>query len=206
MADRAPNARPDPQHEPSRQSPQPAQGEPPHEPDRPTRHQALPEFLVVGHIVRPHGVRGDLIVESRSETFRSIQAGGELYLGASEQPERVVSLRAHQGRYILHLEGYEDRDAAEQLRGAEVRIGLPEVEPLPEGVYYRWQIIGLRVIDQAGEGIGSIGDIIETGANDVYVVERAGVQDLLLPAIESVILAVDLEAGAVTVAVPEGLE
>lgn len=190
MPDRQSRSRPDPQPDPNRSQPP----------------SALPDFLVVGQVVRPHGVRGDLLVEAGSETFRSIQAGGELYLGETQRPERVVSLRPHQGRHILHLEGYEDHEAAESLRGAKIRIALAQAEPLPEGVYYRWQILGLRVVDQAGQPLGSVLEIIETGANDVYVIERPGAAQLLLPAIESVILAVDLEGGAITVAVPEGLE
>lgn len=206
MADRRSRSRPDPQNDSAERPPQPAPAHPSKQTDQPVTGSSLPDFLVVGQVVRPHGVRGDLLVEASSETFRSIQAGGELFLGASEQPETVVSLRPHQGRHILHLEGYEDREAAEALRGTKIRIALVEAEPLPEGVYYRWQVLGLPVVDQAGRPLGSLIEIIETGANDVYVVERAGAPDLLLPAIESVILAVDLEGGAITVAVPEGLD
>lgn len=179
--------------------------EPPPHPQRST-DPPLPDFLVVGQVLRPHGVRGELLVEASSETFRSIQPGGELFLGSAERPELVVSLRAHRGHYIMGLEGYGDRNAVEALRGRKIRIALEHAEPLPEGTYYRWQILGLKVLDQGGAQLGSVSEIIETGANDVYVVQRVGAEDLLLPAIESVILAVDLAAGIITVAVPEGLE
>lgn len=166
----------------------------------------LPPFLVVGQVIRPHGVRGDLLVESSSETFRSIRPGGELYFGADSLPHAVTSLRAHQGRHLLRLQGCDDRAAAERFRGMQIRIALEQAEPLPEGVYYRWQILGLRVVDQAGQLLGSIADIIETGANDVYVIERDDRPELLLPAIDTVILQVDLSAEQVIVAVPEGLD
>jgi 16S rRNA processing protein RimM len=151
-------------------------------------------------------VRGDLLVLASSETFRSIQPEGELYLGENPTPWVVDSLRPHQGRYIVHRLGCDDRSAAEELRGLEVRLALEGTQPLPAGTYYRWQILELQVIDQAGVPLGTVSEIIETGANDVYVIQRTDQRDLLLPAIESVILKVDLEGGRLIVNVPEGLD
>jgi len=85
-------------------------------------------------------------------------------------------------------------------------IPMQSAEPLPEGVYYRWQILGLAVVELEGQHLGTVAEILETGANDVYIVRGDGPRELLLPAIESVILEVDLEQGRLLVRVPEGLE
>ena len=107
---------------------------------------------------------------------------------------------------ILRIEGSEDREAAEAFRGSELLIPMQSAEPLPEGVYYRWQILGLAVVELDGQHLGTVAEILETGANDVYIVRGDGPRELLLPAIESVILEVDLEQGRLLVRVPEGLE
>jgi len=85
-------------------------------------------------------------------------------------------------------------------------IPMQSAEPLPEGVYYRWQILGLAVVELEGQHLGTVAEILETGANDVYIVRKNDPRELLLPAIESVILKVDLEQGRLLVRVPEGLE
>ncbi|MCZ6530757.1 MAG: ribosome maturation factor RimM [Chloroflexi bacterium] len=164
------------------------------------------DHMVVGRIVRPHGVRGDLLVEPYSETIRSIEAETEVFIGSPQNPYTVLSLRSHRTRMILRVEGCEDRETAEAFRGNEVLIPTQAAEPLPEGVYYRWQILGLAVVEQGGRHLGTVMDILETGANDVYVVQGDGPRELLLPAIESVILEVDLDAGSLLVLLPEGLE
>lgn len=165
-----------------------------------------PNHLAVGRVLRPHGVRGDLLVEPYSETIRSIEAKSEVFIGARENPYTVSSIRSHRRRLILRVEGCGDREAAEAFRGEELLIRTQAAEPLPEGVYYRWQILGLEVMEEGGQHLGTVTDILETGANDVYVVFGDRPRELLLPAIESVILEVDLEAGQLLVRLPEGLE
>jgi 16S rRNA processing protein RimM len=165
-----------------------------------------PEFLAVGRVLRPHGVRGDLLVDSNSEVFNSVEPESVVFVGEQREPRHVRSIRTHRGQFIIGLEGCADRDTAGQLRGMAISVRLEHTEPLPEGVYYRWQILGLAVVNEQGARIGEIAEIIETGANDVYVVRDEAGRQMLLPAIESVILEVDLEAGSISVMVPEGLE
>ena len=164
------------------------------------------DHMAVGRVIRPHGIRGELLVDPYSETVRSIEAESEVFIGSPENAYTVSSIRSHRRRLILKVAECDDRDAAEAFRGNEIFIPMQAAEPLPEGVYYRWQILGLTVREEAGQELGTVADILETGANDVYVVEADGARELLLPAIESVILEVDLEAGQLLVRVPEGLE
>ncbi len=163
------------------------------------------EYIAVGRVVRPHGVRGTLLVEPISEMIHSLEPGAEVYLQGADGPKRVQYLRAHRDRYLLAIESCIDRDQAEQFRGAEVRLRGDLAQELPEGEFYHWQILGLEVVTEDGEHLGQISRILETGANDVYVVEKPGEKELLIPAIDAVILDVDLAQERLTVRLIPGL-
>jgi 16S rRNA processing protein RimM len=165
-----------------------------------------PEFLAVGRVLRPHGVRGELLVDPYSEIFNSIQPQSDVFLGEQHDVYQVLTIRGHRGQYLVGLEGCADREAASAFRGMDISVRLEGTEPLPDGVYYRWQILGLDVVDDQGNLLGIVAEILETGANDVYIVQDPSGRQMLLPAIESVIQQVDLEAGSLSVIVPEGLE
>jgi 16S rRNA processing protein RimM len=119
----------------------------------------------------------------------------------------IEGFRLHKGRALLRLEGCTDRTAAEALRGYLVQIPSEESLPLEEGEYYEHQILGLEVWTASGEYLGELVEIIYTGANDVYVVEPsdANGKDILVPALEDVVLDVDLDAGRLVVELPVGL-
>jgi 16S rRNA processing protein RimM len=104
----------------------------------------------------------------------------------------------------LKLSGVADRTQAEQLRGQLVQVPVEEAMPLPEGSYYMYQLLGLQVITTEGEMLGPIVNILETGANDVYVVDRQG-KELLLPAIADVVQSVDLAKGQMIIKIIDGL-
>jgi 16S rRNA processing protein RimM len=163
------------------------------------------DFVAVGRIVRPHGVRGALVFEPASELGASLKAGDRIFVGEERRPVIVRSLQPHAQRLLLRLEGVEEYQAAEKLRLADVAIGVADAAPLPEGTYYRWQILGLEVRTEQGEVLGHVADILETGANDVYLVRSQHGAELLLPAIEPVIRHVDLDAGRLTVHLLPGL-
>ncbi len=164
-----------------------------------------PNYLVVGRIVRPHGIRGGLVVEQFSNLIRSIRPGMEIFVGNTTTPSIVTSIRLHRRRYLLVIEGCDDRDTAEQWRDAEIRLESGDVESLQEGEYYHWQLLGLHVCCEDGEVLGEIAEIVETGANDVFVVRNEAGDEVLLPAIESVIRDVDLKRGKVIVHLLPGL-
>ena len=106
---------------------------------------------------------------------------------------------------MISLQGVNDRTQAEAFRDQELKIRTSQAAPLEKDEYYYWQIIGLQAVLESGEALGEIVDILETGANDVYIVRRLDGGDLLLPAIASVILKVDLDAGTITVHLLPGL-
>ncbi len=139
--------------------------------------------LVAGRIVRPHGVRGELVVEPESEVLDQVRPGMLLYLGQARSPRRVTAIRPHQARFLFSFEGCSSRPEAEAMRGLELYLPLDQVS-LPEGVYFRWQLIGLRVRTEDGRLLGELVEVIGTGANDVYEVRLDDGRSVLLPAIE----------------------
>ncbi len=164
-----------------------------------------PETLAVGRVVRPHGVRGVLRIEAYSAAIGELQAGSQVFLGPDGVPATVTSSHAQARGYLLSLRECHDRESAEKWRGAEVRVPVDAVSPLPEGTYYHGDILGLAVVSSDSENLGQVVDILQTGANDVYVVRDAENHELLLPAIAAVIREIDLASGRLVVDLIPGL-
>jgi 16S rRNA processing protein RimM len=164
-----------------------------------------PEDLVVGRIIRPHGIRGMLLVEAFTEVIHSLKPTNEILIGSDKVPVVVREFRPHRARFLLAIDGCDDRDAAERWRGEDIFMRFDDVDPLPDGVYYHWQILGLGVVTEEGEVLGTVERILETGANDVYVVRSETGEELLVPAIETVILRIDLQEARITVHLIPGL-
>lgn len=163
------------------------------------------EHVTVGRVIRPHGIRGALLVEAFSEVIHALRPQSVVYLGPEKRRAVVVAFRPHRKRFLLRLEGYEDRTSAEALRGLDIHLAFEDAPPLPEGVYYYWQILDCEVLTEEGEVLGRVAEIIETGANDVYLVRSERGEELLLPAIEQVIRQVDLERRRLIVRLLPGL-
>lgn len=165
-----------------------------------------PEQLVVGRIARPHGVRGALVVDPVSRVIESLRPGSIVFIGELERTFEIVNIRPHRKRYLVAVEGIDDRNQADEYRDLEVKLSYEEGAPLDEHEYYYWQILGMTVDTEQGEQLGEVIDIIETGANDVYIIRSSSGDDLLIPAIEDVILKVDLEANRMRVRLLPGLQ
>lgn len=131
-----------------------------------------------------------------------------LYLGRRDEDPRPYGLqgiRFHKRHALLTLEGVIDRNEAELLRGVDVYLPREWIPPLEEGEFYVHQIVGLRAVTLSGEDLGTVKDVIFTGANEVYVVHGDAHGEILLPAIEDVIREIDLDAGEMRVELLEGL-
>jgi len=159
-----------------------------------------PERLVIGRLATPHGTRGELrmaIVASQSDGLRRLRT---VYIGEEQQPYQVrrLHLIANGKEAILRLAALDNPEEAADLRGERVWADLTALPALPDNEYYHYQLLGLDVADESGKTLGRLSEIIETGANDVYVV-RGPAGEVLLPAIAGVILTVDLDEGRMTV-------
>ena len=116
----------------------------------------------------------------------------QLYIGARRQPFALRRIRQRSEEIlIIQLEGVDDRDTAESLREEMVYVHIDNAVPLEEDEYYLYQIEGIRVVTDEGQELGHVTDVIETGANDVYVVTAPNGTEHLIPAIEDVIQVVD---------------
>jgi 16S rRNA processing protein RimM len=166
------------------------------------------EWIVVGNITAPQGVRGEVrlypvtdfperLLEMRTCHLRL--RSGEI---TSYQVRRV---RPHKTFFLLKLAGIDDRDGAETLRDAAVVIPKTAVMPLPEGRYYTFELIGMQVFTNTGEEVGTVHDVLFAPANDVYVVRRPGRADVLVPAVKHIVTSIDVSRRTMVITPPAGL-
>jgi len=120
-------------------------------------------------------------------------------------PQSILRVRNHNKGLLLFLDGVENREQADDFRGQEVYIHLDDAIPLEDGEYYLFQIDGIQVVTDEGVELGRLTNVMETGANAVYIISPDEGKDILLPAIPEVILKVDVEAGVMTVHLLDGL-
>jgi 16S rRNA processing protein RimM len=178
-------------------------------PDKP---KSGPQFLILARVLRPHGVRGDLSVQVVTSFPERMSRLDVVYVGADPaEPNRLTEQRVTWARrhkndqWLIHLDGIEDRDAADAFRGQYMCVSLADAVPLEDDEVYLFQVIGLDVRTVEGETLGRVIDIIETGANDVYVIRGESYGEILIPAIDGVILNISVETGVMTVRLPAGL-
>jgi 16S rRNA processing protein RimM len=162
-----------------------------------------PVFLAVGRLRHAHGVKGEITMDVLTDFPERLHKGKEVFAGERHQPVRINGMRWKDTLLLLSFEGYEDCDQVNELRNQILYVRSENLPPLPDGHYYFHQLRGLKVLDEAGKLLGILDEILETGANDVYVVRSTEGKEILLPAIEAVILNVYLEKGEMVVHPPE---
>jgi 16S rRNA processing protein RimM len=167
--------------------------------------QGEPVFLAVGRLRRSHGIAGEMIMDVLTDFPDRLHQGNTIYVGETHEPIKIIGLRGHNRAMIIHLDGLDNPESVVRFRNAMVFVKTSELPGLPEGEYYHHQLLGLMVINEAGEELGQLTDILETGANDVYLVKTPEGKELLLPAVDEVILNVDLEHHQIRVRPPEWL-
>lgn len=174
-----------------------------------TERASEPAFLVIGEVLRPHGVRGEVRMRVITDNRDQLPSLEYVYLAnsASDARKRKLSLaglRFNKAYALLSFAGCKSRDQVEPLRDKLVMIDREQAAPLEDGQYFLFQLIGLRVIAD-GRELGRIKEVLQTGANDVYIVESAALGELLIPAHDETIADINFEAGAITMTLPEGL-
>ncbi|MGZ4104189.1 MAG: ribosome maturation factor RimM [Actinomycetota bacterium] len=161
-----------------------------------------PERLVVGRIVKAHGIRGEVAVDILSDQQDRFSVGARVYAG--ERVLVVASSRPHHDRLLVRFDAVDDRTEAEALRGNELTIPSEEAAPLDEWSFYPHQLVGLSVVDPDGRTLGTMLRVEESPAADLWVV-RAGHREVLVPAVREIIVSVDLAGGRIVVRPPDGL-
>lgn len=171
-------------------------------PRSPSNDPTPDQFIEIGRVLRPWGLLGDLRIQVLTDFPERFQQPNRLYIqGASYV---IEGSRPHQGALLLKLKGIDSLEAAEGLRGALFQIPEAEAHPLPKGTFFQYQVVGLRVVTEKGEDLGEVVEVLSTGGNDVYVTQGPQGQ-VMVPAIEDVVKAVDLEKGVITVEALPGL-
>jgi 16S rRNA processing protein RimM len=159
------------------------------------------ELLLVGQIGGSFGLRGQLKMAAITTELGHFQRKiRTLFIGPRHQAYQLKAAQVHKpGVVLLTLDGVADRDAADALRGSEVFIRESEAAPLGEGEYFTHALYGLAVLTDTGDAIGTVREVLETGANDVLVVARAEGGEALIPVIRDVIVAIDQPGGRIII-------
>jgi 16S rRNA processing protein RimM len=166
-------------------------------------------LVPVGKITRTHGVRGAVKIYPYGESLAERSVGDPLYLGKADDSApglvlQIVAWRSQGKVWIGQFKDVSSMDDALRLVGREVWLPEQSLSPTAEGEYYYYQLIGLAVETSDGTPLGTLRGVLETGSNDVYVIECEG-REVLVPALDDVIRQVDLTGGRMVVDLPQGL-
>jgi 16S rRNA processing protein RimM len=164
-------------------------------------------MFVIGKVTATHGVRGQLRIVSYSGDFSTISKLKNIVLqgpDGEKESVKITSSAMHCKKLLVTLQGYNDINQVQHLVGREIYAERGQLPELAEGEYYWCDLIGLTVVTAGGIHLGELYDIMATGSNDVYLV-RSGEKEYLIPAIEDVVVEVNLAAGVMTVSPLEGL-
>lgn len=170
------------------------------------------DYFKIGDIVNVHGLRGEIKVMPTTDDPNRFNALDELdiYFGSDSKIYPIEKVRPHKNLIAIKLAGVDDRNAAEKLVRGIIKVPRSKALPLDEDEYYQKDLLDMVVVTDTGEELGQLVQIIETGANDVYVVRPPGSpgeknKDLLIPAIKECILSVSVSEKTMTVHLMEGL-
>jgi 16S rRNA processing protein RimM len=164
-----------------------------------------PVFLAVGKLRRPHGVHGEIIMDVLTDFPERLKAGKKMVAGTQHIPVQIRSVRGHDQALLIAFNGYDTPEQAGEFRNLILYSTTAEQPPLEEGEFYHHELIGLQVFDEQDVLLGELAEILETGANDVYVVRPEIGPEILFPAIDEVILEVNLKKKLMRVHVLPGL-
>ncbi len=159
-------------------------------------------LIQVGRIRSPAGLRGELHVELLSDVPGRFSEGREVLIRGV--PHSIQRARRTPKGLLIKFRGIDSPQDAEELRNEPVFIGKEHAIPPPPGAYYHYQLLDMCVVTTAGDELGLITDVLQTGANDVYVVKGAE-KETLVPALADVVKTVDTERGVMVVDLPDGL-
>jgi 16S rRNA processing protein RimM len=164
-----------------------------------------PAFLAAGKVRRPHGVRGEMVLELYTDFPERLRPKTKVFFGEKHAPMILRSARHHNEGLILGIEGIDTPEEAGKYRNQIVYVSAKTLPALDEGEYYFHELVGMNVTDENGKVLGELTEIVETGANDVYVVTDPAGTEILLPAIPDVILSIDLTEKTMRVHLLPGL-
>ena len=164
-------------------------------------------LITIGKAVKPFGVKGEMKIEPMTDFPERFKDLRRVYLVSPSGKElvcEVQSLRYAGEVPLLHFSGYDTPEKAKALNGWFLQVPEEEAVPLPEGSYYRFELIGMEVVSEGGEKLGTITDVFETGSNDVYVVKH-GRKEVYIPATKEIVKQVDRKTKRMVIHLMDGL-
>ena len=175
--------------------------------------RADPRFLVVGHLNKPHGIKGELLIMPLTDHPEGVFAPGVvLRVGKADDhepdpdlpPRRVEKARPHRRGYLVSFAGVDDRGQSERLRGHYVFREAAALEPLAEGEIFYHQLLGMSVETVDGASLGEVTEVYELETADLLQV-RGQDGEVMIPFLKDVVIEVDAEAGRIVIDPPDGL-
>lgn len=161
-----------------------------------------PEFLLAGKLLKPHGLKGELWLKIITDFPEVFFSESHVFVGSDFRQIEIQSIRQAGEKLIITFTGLEDVNGVRPLVNLDVFFSISQMPQLPEGEYYLHQLIGLTAVNLIGEKIGKVTDVLQTGANDIYVIaieEGGRVKEVLFPAIKSVVKEIDIRTGRMVV-------
>jgi 16S rRNA processing protein RimM len=166
------------------------------------------DLVTVGLIATAHGIRGEIVVHPLTDDPERFNVGATVLVeapGMPVNPRRILGSRMHQQRYLLLLEGVPDRTAAEALRSGRLCVREADLPALPPGQVWLHDLPGMAVVSEAGEDLGAVHQVLETGEDRRLLVVRGPRGEVLVPFVEQFVLAIDREARRIRIRLLEGL-
>ena len=161
------------------------------------------EKIKIGKIVNTVGLKGEVKVYNYSDSIEIYETIESIYV--EDRLTVIENVRAQKNMVILKLEGADDRNAAEALRGKELYIPEDDLPELPEGQYYVRDLIGMSVTEEDGNLLGHVTDVLQNTAQDIFEVESENGKKLLIPKVDQFVLDIDAEKREITVRLIEGM-
>ena len=152
--------------------------------------------VLVGKILRPWGIKGCIKVLSLSDNEKRFSPGNNIYI--EQKKYTITSVKRSKENFLITLDSIKNVNQADSLRDKLIKVHIEDISPLEPGNYYHFQLLGLHVFTD-------VIDIINTGANDIYIISLDNSKEILLPAIRDVVIKVDLNKKHIIVKIPRGL-
>lgn len=164
------------------------------------------EYLSIGQIVNTHGFRGEVKIYPLTVDMSRFEKLKEVYMEENNElvKYKVESIKFLRSTVAVKLKGIDSEEAANKLKGSYIKVDRKSAVKLPKDTYFICDLIDSEVYDEKGQLLGTVKDVLQTGSNDVYVVQSTG-KDILIPALKDVVKKVDLTNKKIMVEMPEGL-
>lgn len=161
------------------------------------------EKIKIGKIVNVVGLKGEIKVYNYSDSSEIYEITDAIYVG--DELRDIENVRLQKNVVILKLKGTDDRDAAERLRGSFLYITEDDLPELPEGQFYVRDLIGMTAVEENGEVLGKVTDVLQNTAQDIFEIEDTSGKKILIPKVDQFVLNIDGNERKITVRLIEGL-